>query len=165
MAAILQALGVTKRFGGLVAVNNVDFELEERSISSLIGPNGAGKTTFFNMLAGLYVPTSGDIRFMGTPLVRLKPHTITRLGIARTFQNIRLFGNMSALDNVLVGMHARLHASPLAAVLRTPGQRREEQQAHIRARELLGLVGLTHRAEDWARNLPYGDQRRLEIAR
>src|SRR5207237_7179977 len=101
MAAILEAKGVTKRFGGLIAVNNVDFALEERSITSLIGPNGAGKTTFFNMLAGLYVPTSGRITFGGTRLVGVKPHTITRLGIARTFQNIRLFATISALDNVL----------------------------------------------------------------
>src|SRR5918912_210517 len=113
MAALLEAKGVTKRFGGLVAVNNVDFALEERSIGSLIGPNGAGKTTFFNMLAGLYMPTSGEIRFDDKPLVGLKPHTITRLGIARTFQNIRLFSNMSALDNVLVGMHARLRSNAL----------------------------------------------------
>src|SRR5919204_6179958 len=120
MGVLLQASGVTKRFGGLVAVNNVNFQLEERSIASLIGPNGAGKTTFFNMLAGLYVPTSGEIVFQSSRLVGLKPHTITKLGIARTFQNIRLFGTMSALDNVLVGMHARLRANALDAVLRTP---------------------------------------------
>src|SRR5436190_23162520 len=137
MAAILEARGVSKRFGGLVAVNNVDFELEERSISSLIGPNGAGKTTFFNMLAGLYVPTSGDIRFGGFQLVGLKPHSITRLGIARTFQNIRLFGTMSALDNVLVGMHTRLKSNVLDAVLRTPRVLREEREARERAIELL----------------------------
>src|SRR4051812_24486859 len=108
MAAILEARGVSKRFGGLVAVSKVDFALEEQSISSLIGPNGAGKTTFFNMLAGLYTPTEGEIRFEGRALVGLKPHSITTLGIARTFQNIRLFSTMSALDNVLVGMHTRL---------------------------------------------------------
>ncbi len=165
MAAILEARGITKRFGGLVAVNNVDFSLEERSISSLIGPNGAGKTTFFNMLAGLYVPTSGDIRFEGVPLVRLKPHTITRLGIARTFQNIRLFGTMSALDNVLVGMHSRLRANALDAVLRTPRAVREEREARDRGLELLKFVGLAGKHDDWARNLSYGDQRRLEVAR
>jgi branched-chain amino acid transport system ATP-binding protein len=165
MAALLQASGVTKRFGGLVAVNNVDFTLEERSISSLIGPNGAGKTTFFNMLAGLYTPTSGEIRFDGRPLVGLKPHTITRLGIARTFQNIRLFSNMSALDNVLVGMHARLRSNALDAVLRTPRSIREEAHARERGLELLRFVGLQGKQEEWARNLPYGDQRRLEVAR
>jgi branched-chain amino acid transport system ATP-binding protein len=165
MTALLQATGVTKRFGGLVAVNNVDFTLEERSISSLIGPNGAGKTTFFNMLAGLYTPSSGEIRFDGKPLVGLKPHTITRLGIARTFQNIRLFSNMSALDNVLVGMHARLRSNALDAVLRTPRSIREEAEARERGLELLRFVGLQGKQEEWARNLPYGDQRRLEVAR
>src|SRR5262250_2215533 len=129
MAAILEARGITKRFGGLVAVNGVDFTLETRSISSLIGPNGAGKTTFFNMLAGLYTPTSGVITFDGNQLVGRKPHTITRLGIARTFQNIRLFATMSALDNVLVGMHARLKSNALDAVLRTPRFYREEAAA------------------------------------
>src|ERR671933_1751626 len=165
MAALLQARGVTKRFGGLVAVNKVDFTLEERSITSLIGPNGAGKTTFFNMLAGLYTPTTGEIRFDGRPLVGLKPHTITRLGIARTFQNIRLFSNMSALDNVLVGMHARLRSNALDAVLRTPRSIQEEAEARERALELLRFVGLQGKQEEWARNLAYGDQRRLEVAR
>ncbi|MDQ3810239.1 MAG: ABC transporter ATP-binding protein [Chloroflexota bacterium] len=165
MAVILEAIGVTKRFGGLVAVDDVDFALEERSISSLIGPNGAGKTTFFNMLAGLYVPTAGDVRFAGTPLVGLKPHTITRLGIARTFQNIRLFGAMSALDNVLVGMHSRLHANAFDAVLRTPRANREEREARERGLDLLRFVGLAGKQEEWARNLAYGDQRRLEVAR
>src|ERR687883_1005281 len=165
MAGLLQATGVTKRFGGLVAVNNVDFTLEERSISSLIGPNGAGKTPFLNMLPGLYTPTSGEIRFDGRLLVGLKPHTIPRLGIARTFQNIRLFSNMSALDNVLVGMHARLRSNALDAVLRTPRSIREETQARERGLELLRFVGLQGKQEEWARNLPYGDQRRLEVAR
>src|SRR5919197_574848 len=165
MAAILEAKGVTKRFGGLIAVNNVDFTLEEKSISSLIGPNGAGKTTFFNMLAGLYTPTAGNIRFGGTPLVGLKPHTITRLGIARTFQNMRLFGTMSALDNVLVGMHARLKANAFDAVLRTPRFTREEANARERGLDLLRFVGLAGKHEEWARNLAYGDQRRLEVAR
>jgi branched-chain amino acid transport system ATP-binding protein len=165
MAEILQARGITKRFGGLIAVNNVDFVLQERSISSLIGPNGAGKTTFFNMLAGLYTPTSGDIAFQGTRLIGLKPHSITRLGIARTFQNIRLFATMSALDNVLVGMHARLKANAFDAVLRTPRAIREERGAHERGMELLRYVGLSGKQDEWARNLPYGDQRRLEVAR
>jgi branched-chain amino acid transport system ATP-binding protein len=165
MTTILEARAITKRFGGLVAVNAVDYALEEHSISSLIGPNGAGKTTFFNMLAGLYVPTSGEVRFLGTPLVGLKPHTITRLGIARTFQNIRLFATMSALDNVLVGMHARLKANGFDAVLRTPRAIREEREARERGLELLKFVGLVGNHEEWARNLPYGDQRRLEVAR
>jgi branched-chain amino acid transport system ATP-binding protein len=165
MTAILEAKGVTKRFGGLVAVNNVDYALEERSISSLIGPNGAGKTTFFNMLAGLYVPTSGQITFLGKRLVGLKPHTITRLGIARTFQNIRLFGSMSALDNVLVGMHSRMKTNAFDAVLRTPRALREERDAREKGLELLNFVGLRGKQEEWARNLAYGDQRRLEVAR
>jgi branched-chain amino acid transport system ATP-binding protein len=162
---ILTASKVSKRFGGLLAVSDVDFTIEERSIVSLIGPNGAGKTTFFNMIAGLYRPTSGEIVFRGRRLNDTSPNDITSLGIARTFQNIRLFSNMSALDNVLVGMHARLKASPLGAVLRLPSVVREEREAHERARELLHFVGLRDRDETWARNLPYGDQRRLEIAR
>jgi ABC-type branched-subunit amino acid transport system ATPase component len=162
---ILEARKVTKRFGGLVAVSEVDFTIEERSIVSLIGPNGAGKTTFFNLIAGLYRPTSGEIRFRGQRLDTVSPHTITGLGIARTFQNIRLFATMSALDNVLVGMHTRLTATALASVLRLPSVVREERQARERAHELLDFVGLTGSSETWARNLPYGDQRRLEIAR
>jgi len=165
VATILEATGITKRFGGLVAVNGVDFALEERSISSLIGPNGAGKTTFFNMLAGLYTPTSGQIRFGDKQLVGLKPHSITRLGIARTFQNIRLFATMSALDNVLVGMHSRLKSNVFDAVLRSPRVLREEREARARAVELLEFVGLVGKDEEWARNLAYGDQRRLEVAR
>jgi branched-chain amino acid transport system ATP-binding protein len=165
VAALLETRGLTKRFGGLLAVNNVDFALEEQSISSLIGPNGAGKTTFFNMLAGLYVPTDGQIIFDGNRLVGLKPHTITRLGIARTFQNIRLFATMSALDNVLVGMHSRLKANAFDAVLRTPRAVREEREARERGLSLLKFVGLQGKEEEWARNLPYGDQRRLEVAR
>ena len=165
MPSLLRATQLTKRFGGLVAVNAVDFEIEERSISSLIGPNGAGKTTFFNMLAGLYTPTSGDIQFRDMRLIGLKPHTITKLGIARTFQNIRLFSTMSALDNVLVGMHSRLKANAFDAVIRTPRANREEREAHERGLELLRFVGLSGKQEEWARNLPYGDQRRLEVAR
>lgn len=165
MTAILEARAVTKRFGGLVAVNDVDLTIEAGSIASLIGPNGAGKTTFFNMVAGLYRPSLGSIRFRDREIAGLQPHQIARLGIGRTFQNIRLFGSMSAIDNVLVGMHARLRASPFAAILRTRGQRTEEAQAHARATGLLALVGLRERREEWARNLPYGDQRRLEIAR
>jgi branched-chain amino acid transport system ATP-binding protein len=162
---ILEARKVTRRFGGLVAVSEVDFTIEERSIVSLIGPNGAGKTTFFNLIAGLYRPSSGEIRFKGQRLDTAAPHKITSLGIARTFQNIRLFATMSALDNVLVGMHTRLKSHPLAAVLGLPSVKREEIRARQRAFELLEFVGLPDVGETWARNLPYGDQRRLEIAR
>ena len=165
MAELLIAQGVTKRFGGLVAVNSVDFTIDERAIVSLIGPNGAGKTTFFNMIAGLYTPTSGRIAFKGTNITGRKPHSITQLGIARTFQNIRLFGTMSALDNVLVGMHARLRANAFDAVMRTPRFNREEATARQKGLDLLRFVGLVGKQEEWARNLPYGDQRRLEVAR
>jgi ABC-type branched-subunit amino acid transport system ATPase component len=163
--ALLEARGVTRRFGGLVAVNNVDLAIPEGAIVGLIGPNGAGKTTLFNIVAGFYEPTAGRVLFQGRDITGKRPHEVTALGIARTFQNIRLFANMSALDNVLVGMHTRLHATPLGAILRTPGVVREERAARERAQELLRFVGLRGRDEDWARNLPYGDQRRLEIAR
>jgi branched-chain amino acid transport system ATP-binding protein len=162
---LLEARGVTRRFGGLVAVNNVDLAIQEGAIVGLIGPNGAGKTTLFNIVAGFYTPTAGRIVFQGRDVTGKKPHEVTALGIARTFQNIRLFANMSALDNVLVGMHTRLHATPLGAILRTPGVVREERAARERGLELLRFVGLRGREEEWARNLPYGDQRRLEIAR
>ena len=170
---LVRARKVTKRFGGLVAVNEVDFDIPRGSIVSLIGPNGAGKTTFFNMLTGAYTPTSGEITFDGTPIVvkkgskmrSRKPHEVTALGIGRTFQNIRLFGTMSALDNVRVGLHVHLKSHWWDAVLRSPSMRAEEQQSIERGMELLDLVGLTDRPEVWARNLPYGDQRRLEIAR
>ncbi|MGE3270859.1 MAG: ABC transporter ATP-binding protein [Chloroflexota bacterium] len=162
---LLEARKVTRRFGGLVAVNEVDFSIEEGSIVSLIGPNGAGKTTFFNLIAGLYKPSAGEIIFKGRRLDVVSPHTITSLGIARTFQNIRLFSTMSALDNVLVGMHTRLKAGVIGAVLRLPGVVAEERRAREQAHHLLEFVGLDGVAETWARNLPYGDQRRLEIAR
>jgi branched-chain amino acid transport system ATP-binding protein len=161
---LLEARHVTKRFGGLLAVDAVDLAIPEHVIASIIGPNGAGKTTFFNMVAGVYRPTSGSLFFRGRQVAGLPPHAIAALGIARTFQNIRLFGRMSARDNVLVGMHTRLRASPLAAILRTPSQRREESHAQERAGELLRFVGLES-PEEWAGNLPYGDQRRLELAR
>ena len=165
MAELLIARAITKRFGGLVAVNNVDFTIDERAIVSLIGPNGAGKTTFFNMIAGLYTPSSGQITFQGRDITARKPHTITRMGIARTFQNIRLFGTMSALDNVLVGMHARLKSNAFDAVVRTPRFNREEATASEQGLDLLRFVGLAGKHEEWARNLSYGDQRRLEVAR
>jgi branched-chain amino acid transport system ATP-binding protein len=170
---LVKARHVTKKFGGLVACNNIDFDIPRGSIVSLIGPNGAGKTTFFNMITGYYTPTEGEIVFDGHPIVQrrgsrlrsLKPHEVTALGIGRTFQNIRLFGTMSALDNVLVGLHVHLKSHWWDGVLRTPGMLNEEVRARARAMELLNLVGLADRAETWARNLPYGDQRRLEIAR
>jgi branched-chain amino acid transport system ATP-binding protein len=161
---ILEGRGITKVFGGLVAVNAVDFDIPERSIVSLIGPNGAGKTTFFNMVSGLYKPTAGGFVFLGKDVTRLGAHRRAQMGIGRTFQNIRLFGNMSALENVLAGMHIRLTSGILSSVLRTPGQRREEEEARERSVELLRFVGLRTR-ETFAKNLPYGDQRRLEIAR
>jgi len=235
---VLHAVSVTKRFGGLVAVHDVDFTIPEGSIVSLIGPNGAGKTTFFNIIAGIYDPTAGEIRFRGRrmiartrrawlePLLWVAPALVVALvtilagqsgapelaiafgilctvvalmvvmvigvarppayaealtkvgvfrsarpndmvvaGLGRTFQNIRLFANMSALDNVLVGMHCRLKASWLDALLSTPRDRREEAEARVRALQLLDLAGLRHREHETAKNLPYGDQRRLEIAR
>ncbi len=162
---LLVATGCTKRFGGLVAVSDIDFTIPRGSIVSLIGPNGAGKTTFFNMITGLYVPTEGTISFDGKDITGRKPHEVVRVGIARTFQNIRLFGNMSAEANVLVGLHHRLKGRWFGAILRPPSIIREEEEAHARALELLDLVGLKSRANTLARNLPYGDQRRLEIAR
>ena len=154
-----------KEFGGLVAVNDVDFTVPRGKVISLIGPNGAGKTTFFNMLTGVYKPTSGSITLLGENVTGKPPHAITQRGVGRTFQNIRLFQNMTALENVLVGMHTKLKANLFASVLRTPRVRREEVEARERARELLAFCGLSGR-EDWeARNLPYGDQRRLEVAR
>jgi branched-chain amino acid transport system ATP-binding protein len=165
MSDLLLASDVRKEFGGLVAVNDVDFTIPEGSIVSLIGPNGAGKTTFFNMLTGVYKPTAGHIVFDGTEITGKPPHAITKLGIGRTFQNIRLFQQMTALENVLVGMHSRLHGGIFRSVLRTPALRREEREAHDRARELLQFSGLRGRTEAVARNLAYGDQRRLEVAR
>jgi branched-chain amino acid transport system ATP-binding protein len=164
--AVLLAIKVTMRFGGLVANRDIDFDIPRRSIVSLIGPNGAGKTTFFNQLTGMMTPTSGRIELDGESIVGLPPHRIVELGIGRTFQNIRLFGEMSVLANVMVGRHVRMSASWVGSLLRLPGVRREEQVTTERARELLDVVGLNRAYEgEWARNLPYGDQRRLEIAR
>jgi len=172
--AVLVARGVTKRFGGLVAVDNVDLVVPRGAIAGVIGPNGAGKTTFFNMVAGIYQPTEGEIVFEGSPIFagggglggnHLRPDQVTARGIARTFQNVRLFANMTALENVLIGMHCRLRSSPLGAVLRLPSVRREEQEARRRAHELLVYVGLRGKGNETAKNLAYGDQRRLEIAR
>ena len=199
MATLLETRGVTKRFGGLTAVNNVDLRVDEGEIFAMIGPNGAGKTTMFNMIAGLYKPTSGQILFRGksiypirefwrnyTPLLAgyytfadrvrrglglgpmplsLRPHAVTTLGIARTFQNIRLFSFMSVIENVMVGEHCRMHAQVYDSLLHTPLATREEREVRDRARDLLRFVGLERYAEEYARNLPYGFQRRLEIAR
>jgi branched-chain amino acid transport system ATP-binding protein len=162
---LLVAEKVRKEFGGLVATNDVDFTIPEGSIVSLIGPNGAGKTTFFNMLTGVYRATSGRIVFDQVDVTQKPPHAITALGVGRTFQNIRLFQHMTAIENVLVGMHSRLRGGIFGAVLRTPRVRREEREAYDQARELLRFSGLRGRGNEMARNLPYGDQRRLEVAR
>jgi branched-chain amino acid transport system ATP-binding protein len=165
MAELLTAEGLRKEFGGLVAVNDVDFTVPEHAIVSLIGPNGAGKTTFFNMLTGVYKPTAGRIELLGEDVTGKPPHAITERGIGRTFQNIRLFQEMTALENTLVGMHSRLNGGIVRSVLRTPGVKREEADARRRARELLEFSGIRGRDEEHARNLSYGDQRRLEVAR
>jgi branched-chain amino acid transport system ATP-binding protein len=170
---LVKARGVTKRFGGLTAVSDVNFDIQRGSIVSIIGPNGAGKTTFFNMITGFYSPTAGEIWFdqkevtrkKGDTVRSRKPHEVTAMGIGRTFQNIRLFGTMSALDNVRVGLTVHLKSRWWDSIVRTPGMLREEQAGIDEAMSLLRLVDLEDRADTWARNLPYGDQRRLEIAR
>jgi branched-chain amino acid transport system ATP-binding protein len=162
---LLQTTDLTVSFGGLVALDAVTFAIRRGEILGLIGPNGAGKTTCFNAITGVYRPTSGSVEFDGAPLGRIKRHQITRRGIARTFQNIRLWGEMSALENVVVGTDARHRTSVPGAVVRSPRHRREEHDAIERAVALLKFVGIAHRAEEKAKNLPYGDQRRLEIAR
>jgi branched-chain amino acid transport system ATP-binding protein len=162
---ILEAIQIRKEFGGLIAVNDVDFLIPRGTIVSLIGPNGAGKTTFFNILTGVYKPTSGEVVFEGQPISGLPPHKVTKLGMARTFQNIRLFHNMTALENVLVAMHSRIRGGVLRSIFRTPGLRKEEREAHDRASELLEFSGLRRKDDEYAKNLAYGDQRRLEVAR
>ncbi|MFE4369903.1 ABC transporter ATP-binding protein [Streptomyces sp. NPDC056835] len=161
---VLDASGVTMRFGGLTAVRSVDLQVSSGEIVGLIGPNGAGKTTFFNCLTGLYVPTEGKVSYKGTVLPP-KPHLVTQAGIARTFQNIRLFANMTVLENVLVGRHTRTKEGLWSALLRGPGFKKAEAASHERAMELLEFIGLQHKADHLARNLPYGEQRKLEIAR
>ena len=163
--ALLEARKVSKQFGGLVALRDVDLEVEKGMIASLIGPNGAGKTTFFNMVSGFYKPTSGQMVFDGRDIGGLRPNRATEVGLGRTFQNIRLFRNMTALENVLVGMNCRLKSAWWGALLRAPSVMREEAHARERARELLAYVGLNGKGETLAKNLPYGLQRRLEIAR
>jgi branched-chain amino acid transport system ATP-binding protein len=165
MTTLLEIRGINKRFGGLQALSDVSLTIQRGEIYGLIGPNGAGKTTLFNVLTGLYQPDEGSFVFNGHNLFRAKPHVVVSSGIARTFQNIRLFHNMTALENVMVGRHTRTHAGVLGAVLRSPATRREEVAIEQRARELLSYVGISERADEMAKNLSYGDQRRLEIAR
>jgi branched-chain amino acid transport system ATP-binding protein len=164
-AALLHTEQLRKEFGGLVAVDNVDFDVPRNAIVSLIGPNGAGKTTFFNMLTGVYKPTAGLVFFDGEDMSGRPPHVFTERGIGRTFQNIRLFQNMTALENVLVGMHVRLKGNLFGAILGTPRVKHEEREARQRARGLLEFSGLRRKHEELGKNLSYGDQRRLEVAR
>jgi branched-chain amino acid transport system ATP-binding protein len=164
-ASILEATGVRKEFGGLVAVNDVDFVIPRGSIVSLIGPNGAGKTTFFNIITGVYKPTSGEVVFETIRISGLPPHKVTALGMARTFQNIRLFHQMTALENVLVAMHSRIKGGIWRSIFRTPALKREEKGAQDRGRELLEFSGLRRKDDEYAKNLSYGDQRRPEVAR
>ena len=163
--AIFEVRGVTKRFGGLVAVNEVDFDLEEGMIASIIGPNGAGKTTLFNVFTGVYLPDEGRVRFGGRDLIGMRPDQITQSGMCRTFQNIRLFATMTVLENILVGMHCRLRLSSADVLLRTARFHQVESQALGRAQEILRLIGLEGKGDELAKNLAYGDQRRLEIGR
>jgi branched-chain amino acid transport system ATP-binding protein len=163
--ALLEVEGVTKRFGGLVALSEVTFSIRKGEIYGLIGPNGAGKTTLFNVLTGLYRHDTGMFRFEGRELKSVTPDRIAALGIARTFQNIRLFANLSSLENVMIGRHVRTKANVVGAILRNPATRAEEAAIVRRARELLEYVGISHRGNELARHLSYGDQRRLEIAR
>jgi branched-chain amino acid transport system ATP-binding protein len=162
---LLETHRLSKQFGGLVALHDVSLKIHAGEIFGLIGPNGAGKTTLFNCLTGLYLPTSGEVRLDGHKLNGLKPHAVARRGLARTFQNIRLFANMTALENVMVGRHVRTRANVLGAILRDRKTRDEEAAMRARAHELLKLVGVDQHAQSLAKNLPYGDQRRLEIAR
>ncbi len=166
MTPLLDVTGASKVFGGLVAVSEVSFQIPRKSIVSLIGPNGAGKTTFFNMLTGLYKPSTGTIAFDGTDITAMRPDRVLASGMARTFQNIRLFSTMSARENVMVGQHARMHGGLFGSIVRTPKVRAEERNVHEKAGEMLELVGLARSQFDQtAINLSYGDQRRVEIAR
>ena len=162
---ILELANVTKRFGGLVAVDDVTLSIKRGEIFALIGPNGAGKTTLFNNVTGLFKPTSGHVVFDGRDITGSKPHEVARLGIARTFQNIRLFDYMTCEDNVRVGRHVRMHAKLWDGLFKLPAERREENRVTDEAMELLRFVGIARQAHQYARNLPYGQQRRLEIAR
>jgi branched-chain amino acid transport system ATP-binding protein len=162
---LLELRGVSKRFGGLQALNRVDLTLEDGMIGALIGPNGAGKTTLFHTLTGIYRPDEGEIRFSGSSLVGLNPDKITAAGISRTFQNIRLFGRMTVLDNILVGMHCRIGTGLWGILAQSKGFQRQERAAERRAMELVELAGLRGKENEWAHQLSYGEQRRLEIAR
>ncbi|MEO8007376.1 MAG: ABC transporter ATP-binding protein [Betaproteobacteria bacterium] len=164
-AQLLEMRHIEKRFGGLTALADVSLTINRKEIYGLIGPNGAGKTTLFNVLTGLYVPDRGEFEFEGTSLVGLKPYRVAESGIARTFQNIRLFGNMTAVENVMVGRHVRTHAGAIGAILRTRRTRLEEESIRSRSTELLSYVGIEQHSGTSSRNLSYGDQRRLEIAR
>src|SRR5579864_9492505 len=163
--SILQVIHLTKRFGGLTAVKDVSLDIPARRIASVIGPNGAGKTTFFNCITGFYQPTEGDVLFEGQTITGLRPDQIAKRHIARTYQNIHLFGGMTALENIMVGMHTRLSSGPMSAFIRPQGQRAEEESALERAYTLLEFVELSGKGDLIASNLPYGSQRRLEIAR
>jgi len=163
--SILVTRSMTKRFGGLVAVGGLDLEVGDRAIHSIIGPNGAGKTTVFNCVTGFYRPEEGEILFRGEPVNGLDPDQIARLGVARTYQNIRLFGNMTVLENVMVGEHIHLTSTWMGAILNTNETQRSEAEAVAEGRRLLRFVGLDAKREFLAKNLPYGEQRRLEIAR
>lgn len=165
MTPVLSALNVTKQFGGLTAVNSLNLEIAENSISSVIGPNGAGKTTFFNCVTGFYKPEFGEIKFKGNRIDGLRPDQVTQMGISRTYQNIRLFANLTALENIMVGYDPHLKTGWLDAVLHTRRFHEDEKAAHDEAIRLLRFVGLTGSGDQIARNLPYGAQRRLEIAR
>lgn len=163
--ALLEVKNITLKFGGLTAVNDLSFKIEEGSIKSLIGPNGAGKTSAFNCFTGFYKPCAGDILLEGTSLMNLKPHKITTLGMARTFQNLRLFKNLTVLENVMSGMHCRTSSGAVGAILRTPKQKKEEIRIREVAEECLDFVGILNLKDRRANNLPYGDQRRIEWAR
>lgn len=163
--ALLEVKKISKSFGGLMAVNAMEFSVDAGEIVSLIGPNGAGKTTVFNLITGIYRPDAGEIYFAGQKISAMPPHRVTQMGIARTFQNLRLFKNMTCLENVMAGLHCRTGAGVLGAVLRTPAQQKEEEYIRREAEELLNLLNLAHVRYELAKNLPYGDQRRLEIAR
>jgi branched-chain amino acid transport system ATP-binding protein len=165
MDPILRVVTMTKRFGGLVAVDNVSYDVERGKVFALIGPNGAGKTTCFNCITGLFQPTSGKVLFDGKDITGFRPHQTAKAGVARTFQNIRLFDYMSVLDNVRLGQHVRMRAKLWDSLLKTPYEKSEEKEVTEKARELLEFMGIEKHAENYARNLPYGSQRRLEIAR
>jgi branched-chain amino acid transport system ATP-binding protein len=162
---LLETIDVTKQFGGLTAVDRMDFVIDEGQIFSIIGPNGAGKTTFFNTMTGIYRPEGGQIQFLDQSLIGKRPDQIADLGISRTFQNIRLFGNMTVIENILVGMYPRLRQSAIGIIFRSRNFKNEEQQAHQKAFDLMDFIGLNDLGDELARNLPYGMQRRVEIAR